>query len=220
MPATVSYCVPSTTWNYHTPKDGSAIGGNQPTGWKLQKLPDGSVYLEVFGSDYDDVEFYASIPILPEVFTGNLVHEFDIMPDANSVSVAQAIEFDTILTYKGMTYTNQGSTQLNVNEGGNLQITNNQGQWVDIGDNPGCFQPGVKTHVKILYQFDLNKHTGGAVGIAINDGKIFPIPDTFRNEPAKQMGWADSLFAQFQLDTNKVGGTFGEVISNGIYTFY
>ena len=69
MSAKVPYCIPSTVWNYHTPNDGSDIGGNQPTGWKLQKLPDGSVYLEVTGTDNSDVEFYATLPVIPEEFT-------------------------------------------------------------------------------------------------------------------------------------------------------
>jgi hypothetical protein len=218
MPAIVPYCIPGTMWNYHTPNDGSDIGGAEPTGWKLQQLPDGSVYLEITGTDYADVEFYATLPTIPSEFTGNLVHEFDIIPDANS-NLAQAREFDSILTYQGYTYENQGSIQLNIAEGGNLQITNATGQWQDMGDNPGIFAAGVATHVKLVMKFNLTAHTGGVIGVSLNNGSVFPIPATFQNEASQAKKWNDCLFAQFQLDTTKVGGTFGEVIKNGQYTW-
>jgi hypothetical protein len=218
MPATVPYCIPGTKWNYHTPNDGSGIGGNQPTGWKLQQLPDGSVYLEITGTNYADIEFYATLPTIPEEFTGYLIHEFDITPDANPEFV-QAREFDSILTYQGYTYENQGSLQLNYSEGGNLQITNGAGQWVDIGDNSGIFTPNQPTHIKIVYSFNLQNHTGGAVGISLNNGSLFSIPSAFQNQASQSKKWNDCLFVQFQLDTNKVGGTFGETISNGKYTW-
>ena len=219
-PATISYCVPGTTWNYHTPNDGSEIGGNEPTGYKLVKLPNGAVYLEITGTNYSDVEFYATLPVIPEVFTGNLVHEFDITCDPANSSVVQAREFDSILTYQGYTYENQGSIQLNVNEGGKIQITASNGQWVDIGDNPGIFIPGSATHIRLTMKFDLVKHTGGVVGVSINGSLDFPIPSIFQNEASQAKKWDDCLFAQFQLDTTKIGGTFGEQISNGTYTYF
>jgi hypothetical protein len=192
---------------------GANIGGVSPTNYGFFQLG-GLMLLYTEGPKYADWLAAISRPICPN--TGNLSLSFQVMVDADSLTAAQALEFDTKVSIA--TYIYNFSSQLNYAEGGMLQISNAQGNWIDTGFKPGKLTPGVWHTFVYVYKFDTGAKTYSIVSVEI-DGLIFPIPSSLGNLKAIQSNWADSANFQVQLDLGANSGTFSELIQNAEFTW-
>lgn len=187
---------------------GSNIGGVSPTSYGFFQYGSMMV-LYTEGPKYADWLAAISRPICPN--TGNLSLSFQVMVDADSLTAAQALEFDTKVSIA--TYIYNFSSQINYAEGGTLQISNALGNWIDTGFKPGKLSAGVWHSFVYQYKFDTTAKAYSIVSVEL-DGVIFPIPGNLGNLKAGQSNWADSANLQIQLDLGPQGGTFSEIIQN------
>jgi hypothetical protein len=196
-------------WASHV---GSIIGGVPPSkyGWTLDPLlGTRSFYTEYSGSGYADWEAYITRPVMTN--TGNLGLRFNLMVNPAVITCAQALEFDTRVGDKDG-YNYNFSHQLNYAEGGHLQISNAQGDWVDTGFVPGKLQtPDTWYPYYLKYYFDIVKKTYGFISISIGV-QTYVIPSNLQNLPAVKNNWAECAIFQVQQDLVQDGGAYTTTI--------
>jgi hypothetical protein len=192
---------------------GANIGGVSPTSYGFYLFGEMMVFYTE-GTAYADWLAAISRPICPN--SGKLSLAFEVIVDEDSLTSAQALEFDTKLSIASYIY--NFSSQLNYAEGGTLQISNAAGSWIDTGFKPGKLTPLTWHTFVFNYSFNTSTKTYSFVSAEI-DGVLYTIPANLQNLKAVESNWADSANFQVQLDLNSVGGSFSEALQNVEYVW-
>lgn len=186
-------------WATHNPKDGSAIGGNMPANYGFDQAVPGqgtALLAYVQGGPYATMMAYSQRPWL---YGSKLQTDFDLTLDAASANF-QIIETDTILSTPDK-YNLNGSVQLNYAEGGQLQIVNAAGAWVDVpGAKPGILAAGVH-HYTVLYGWNATTHLYGVMSIAVDSG-TYLVPASMQGLSGVASTWSPGATFQLQLTLN------------------
>jgi hypothetical protein len=193
-----------------------SIGGTPPCatcyGWT--RNPDGSLKLSVTGTpgQYNDwltgLHFYGQ----PTADASRILLDLNMSTDAGALTVAQALELDTLVIIDG--YRFELSSQLNYNRGGILQVsTGNSDGWHDTSCVPGKLTPDVKHRITWDYTFDRAAKTVTFRSFTL-DGVKCSMPPQFAGLPAYPSTWRNQVVIQLQQDTNKIGGSFSSTYDN------
>lgn len=204
-------------------KVGPDIGGPkpfiQPDFYSVTVHEDATQYY-IRGKPYTDWLAALHRPFLPNA--GHLSLAFELMTDANAFLKAQAIEFDTRVSFAGMDYNH--SFQINYERNGVLQISDQVnvladgkvtgGNWVDTGHLYGKLEPRSWYPVRLHYGFDIAAKTYRTERIDIGD-EWFEI--SLPTLKAAKLGWADGAHCQVQQDLNAAGGFYSIYTRNMHY---
>jgi hypothetical protein len=195
----------TATLALHTPNDGSNIGGNQPTNYGYNPAstnPNAPTGIDVYvgGGPFATVMMYTERPLLYAAPVGpNLQVDFDLFVGP-SVSNLQLIQTDSIIVTPDEFWYN-GSLQLNLDEGGQFQIVDVNGLWVDVPfAAPGIPSVG-KHHYTVKYTWDDTAHTISVVSIAF-DSFVYKVPANLQNVPVQTKVWAPGVSYQLQITLN------------------
>lgn len=167
------------------------------------------------GAKYNNWLAAIARPILPN--TGNLQLSFMVMFDNPLAGEVQAREFDTRVSISNWNY--NFSSQINMAEGGHLQISNQSGGWVDTGIVLDLAPEAWHTFV-YDYAFNVTTHKYSILSVTV-DGIMYLIPTTLQNLTATQPSppWEDSCSLQVQLDIGSAGGGFSQLMQNIQYSW-
>lgn len=190
-------------------KVGADIGGVAPDsyGW-MQTAEAMKFYTK--GKAYADWLAACHRPYLPN--TGRLTLALELMTDVLAPTAAQAIELDTRIAIAGND--NNCSFQNNYARGGMLQLSGQDGNWVDTGVMYGKFTPRQWYAIRLHYGFDVTMLTYRTDRIDINDEVFYPTLPTLK---AVKLGWSDGAHLQVQQDISSTGGGFDMYIRNMRY---
>jgi len=189
--------LPATSWRIVS---GPTVNPNAPSGFNFEQLPSGVMKFTIIGANYAGELAAVTVPVPPSP-TGIFTLAFNLVVDDAASLMAQALEFDLIVSIGGWHY--NGSFQVNYAEGGECQIVNAAGAWVDTGFKPGLFPAGQKVPVVITCHVDQVKKIMSVLTINVG-GNAFTVPTTLQNIPATQLNWTDGVTVQVQCDVNDV----------------
>jgi len=130
-----------------------------------------------------------------------------------SARYSQANETDLMIVDGAGTLYN-GSTRLDNQEGGEWQITNARGAWVDTGFKPGLFPADTWVQVSVVYQANWSASTLSVVSIA-QGGQVFSIPAALASvETMANSGWQKNLLDVQLQETLVVAGSYTRDMKN------
>jgi hypothetical protein len=201
----------STQWRTNV---GAGIGGVAPTDYQYEPLPSplGS-WMEFYtnGPAYSDVLFGLTRPIMPN--TGILSLQFDLVVSPESLTVAQALEFDVVLIGPDL-FKYLFGMQIAYIGGGVLQISNPAGAWQGTNITTGKLSLETVHHVQCLYSFDFATHAYTFLAVSIDD-QAYTIPAGVGSMTAALSNWAPNIaIVQVQLDIGASGGTYRTWMKN------
>lgn len=184
---------------------GPDIGGVVPSDYGfIQNIShpslDGSAMeLHVTGSPYADWLTALSLPVDKRTSQAQL--DFWILVDEESLSVAQAVEFDLRISLGGENY--NFSMQVDY-ENGMLQVTDKGAAWVNTSHLIGKIAPNWWHHVVVSVSYDFTNHIGRYLSLKLDESE-YPLD---LPAPVELLGWDDVIRVQFQQDTTQTGGTY------------
>jgi len=205
-------------WNFHLPNDGSKIGGIQPTTYGFEQgLPEDEQAMLVFvgGVAYATYEVYKSIPLPINAVSPSIVGailSFDLMPDARVPTGNQILETDFLYTSStGLTH-NCSIQRLFTNRE-MMQVSDQNGSWIDTGFIPPPLTADIWHSHKFYYSFDLNKGKYGTQAMQI-DGATGIVPYALQGLTPIAKGWAPGLMLQIQTTLNSKPGASSFKVRN------
>jgi hypothetical protein len=192
----------------------AAIGGPTPyvppTSYGFVQPPSAvSDWIEFFieGPAYTCAVSSITRPI-PANNNGLLTMNFDLVVDANTPNLAQALEFDAVVVDANK---KQYVAGLQILQDGTVQLWIN-GKWQNAGVNVGRFVANTVIPASISYQFVWAAETYQFLSLTVS-GKAYPI--TMPPCAAIESDWAENtLTVQIQQDLNATGGTMREWVQN------
>lgn len=171
-----------------------------PEGYRVSNFPDG-LRTYIVGTAYAGALAKLERPIVPGCFKPSMTVQ--VMPDEATL-FAQALEFDLRIQLGGLNY--NFSAQINYAEGGMLQISKANGEWIDTGWVCGKLAANVWSTISLFYSFDTTKKTYSIVSVTVA-GQSFQIPATLQNLSASPLAWQDGIAViQVQVDLGPNGG--------------
>lgn len=187
--------------NWDAPHTGSDIGGVPPTNCGTILRAGGWREFYTQGGPWACWLTAVHRSVMNKV--GPLSIPFVLMTDHQAPICAQAIEIDFIVAIGGLK--GNGSTQINYAEGGNWQIVDASGKWVDTGINPGKLVPWVQYPMEISYDFGNKQFSVESLTLC---GETYHVPQSMQNLDMQSTDWADSASVQVQQDLGAAGGAF------------
>ena len=184
------------------------IGGDAPKLYTFEQWPGASVLVSIEGynGQYCDVDWYTTRPIGSN--TGHLSLAYDDTFDPATLTAAQALERDTILT-NGLTA--NFHFQIDLAAKWQLQISGANNQWVSTGYQIQPLAPNVVHHFLLTYAFNFTAKTYSYQSIAI-DGITYQIPAALQNLAMQSRNWGKGAIFQFQQDATNTGGSYQEYL--------
>lgn len=143
--------------------------------------------------------------------TGHAQLEFDLTIDPNALTVAQALEFDFLVSRNGFNYL--FGFEVLIQDGNQLQISNPAAGWQAKFPGPASLTPLKPTHFRLSYKWDENAHPFSFMGVNI-DGVDYPIPLGQNPQTASNPKWSDVFIIQVQLDTPPSAGSYWLILDN------
>jgi hypothetical protein len=134
----------------------------------------------------------------------NFLWDFYVQLDSASINNAQALEYDAFQFVGGYNY--MIGTECNYAAG--VWDTWNEvtQKWLHTTVPCKKFAPGTWHHIQWYMTTNHTSHTYTYKTLVV-DGVAYTLNQT---QPAKNLGWADNLGAQWQLDVNATGGGYHE----------
>lgn len=148
---------------------------------------------------------------------------WQVTPSPAAVQAGRCDELDAILVFPAapaaatpVVNRYDGSTQLNLAEGGMWQIDNADEQWIDTGAKPGPLPAGQPTRISTIYHYDFAAQTMAVVSIAQGDAAPFLVATAEQGIAAHSSNWSlpgtkppqPVLHLQIQLDDNNIPAGF------------
>lgn len=198
---------------------GPLIGGPVPymAPTNFQIIPpldaDSPMILSITGAGYTCGMAALQRPLMP-VFNPAailLTFEYELCTDGKAPSLAQAIETD-LLYCDAAGYKYNGSLQNNYQQGGQIQVANAAGNWVDAGVVEGKYAPNQWHSVSIAYLISTVAHTLTYVSITI-DNVVYPLGQTVAAQ-LMSPAWMPGVYNQLQLDLAAAGGAYSVGFKN------
>ncbi len=138
----------------------------------------------------------------------NLLWDFWIWVDSNSLSSGQALEFDAFQFVGGYNY--MIGSQCNYGSGTWDTWNETSGHWEHTNITCSKFSAGAWHHIQWYLTTDTNAHTYTYHTLVV-DGQSHGLNIT---HTAKNLHWGDNLGVQWQLDVNARGQGYHEWIDN------
>ncbi len=190
------------TWGTNTgPAIAGRYGDSAPAKFGFNQGPE-SIEFYTVGAPYTD--WLASTHRPYAANTGRLALSFDLLVDGRAMIEAQAMEFDTRLSFSKFNY--NFSSQFNIQRG-KWQIIKN-GAWVDVAVVPK-FKPYTWLSVKFEYAFNVSARKFSPLGVHV-DSAFYEVPTALWDQDASSLNWVDSCNLQVQQDLGALGGQFSQ----------
>ena len=144
----------------------------------------------------------------------NLLWDFYVQVDQDSLSNVQALEYDAYQFLGGYNY--MIGTQCNY--AAKVWDTWNEytGHWLHTTIPCQKFAPDTWHHIQWYMTTDHANQTYTYVTLVV-DGTAYNLNQT---QPAKNNGWSDNIGVQWQLDVNASGGGYHEWVDNATFTIW
>jgi hypothetical protein len=144
----------------------------------------------------------------------NFLWDFYVQLDSASTSQAQALEFDVYQFIGGYNYMigsqcDYGNGVWDVWDGSNQK-------WIGTGIACQKLTPGTWHHIQWYVQRVPNTHNYHYVTLVV-DGKSYSVNKTYS---ARNLGWADNMGVQYQLDVKASGGGYHEWVDKSTLTVW
>ncbi len=144
----------------------------------------------------------------------NLLWDFYAEVDEASVTAAQALEFDQFQFVGGYNY--MMGSQCNLAAGLWDLWDENDGKWVHSSIACKAFAPNVWHHIQWYVQTNASSKEYTFVTLVV-DGTSYTVNQTYS---AKNLGWADDVGVQYQLDVNATGNGYHEWVDGSTLTVW
>jgi hypothetical protein len=144
----------------------------------------------------------------------NFLWDFYVQLDSASVNAAQALEYDAFQFVGGYNY--MIGTECNYAAGVWDTWDEATGHWLHTTIPCKKFPAGDWHHIQWYMTTNHTNHTYTYQTLVV-DGVAYNLNQT---QPAKNLGWADNLGVQWQLDVNVSGTGFHEWVDNATLTIW
>jgi len=144
----------------------------------------------------------------------NFLWDFYIWVDSNSLSGAQALEFDAFQFVGGYNY--MIGSQCDYGRGFWDTWDEASGHWMQTSISCPKFSPNTWHHIQWYETTNTSAHQYTYVTLVV-DGHSYPVNVT-RN--ARNLGWGDNLGVQWQLDVNASGEGYHEWVDSAVLTIW
>ena len=144
----------------------------------------------------------------------NFLSDLYFQVDGNSLTNAQALEFDVFQSIGGYNY--MMGTQCDY--GVSLWDVWDEldGAWVHTDVSCPKFSPGVWHHIQVYTTRTATAQTYTFVTLVV-DGTAYSLGNSYS---AKNVGWADNLGVQYQLDVNATWAGYNMWVDNSTLTVW
>jgi hypothetical protein len=197
-------------WALHTPNDGSQIGGIQPTNCGTfcgAPLGPTQRVLYVEGPAYATVEAYYLAP-LPTSNQFSL--SFDLTASAASLAALMLVEND-LIHCDGTSKRNM-SLQRRLDRAGAIQVSGQDGGWVDAGFIGIPINPDAATPHEISY--GIGASTFGIQAVGFHSGQIALINPNLQQLKPTPSNWAKGALIQLQITLGATPGKACILVDN------
>jgi hypothetical protein len=144
----------------------------------------------------------------------NLLWDFYVQVDEDSVAAGQALEFDSFQFMGGYNY--MIGSQCDLAEGKWDIWDELNGRWLPTSIECKTFAPNVWHHIQWYATTDANAHTYTFVTLVV-DGTPYTLNQTYS---AKDLSWNDDIGVQYQLDVNATGNGYHEWVDESSLTIW
>jgi hypothetical protein len=190
-------------WKLNTPNNGSNIGGVQPDScgfWQGAPLKPSQAMLFVQGPAYGTVEAYYVAPVPVD---NSFSLKFDLSVDAPSLAALMLVETDVKLS-DGKVVSNF-SLQRRLDEANMIQLSKQNGDWIDSGIIAPTLVPDVPMRHEIYYAQDLDAKSYGTQAV-IMGGKLALVKPQLQGLKPDPLGWTPGAIIQIQITLGPSGG--------------
>jgi hypothetical protein len=144
----------------------------------------------------------------------NMLWDFYVNLDAEAAKSAQALEYDQFQFVGGYNY--MIGTECNYAAGVWDTWNEGSGAWLHTTVPCAKFTSGTWHHIQMYVTTNHSSHTYTYKTFVI-DGKSYTLNQT---QPAKNLGWADNIGVQYQLDVNATGSGYHEWVDQSKLTIW
>jgi len=144
----------------------------------------------------------------------NFLWDFYVQLDSASVGAAQALEYDAFQFVGGYNY--MIGTECNYAAGVWDTWSEASGKWLHTTVPCKKFSTGTWHHIQWYMTANHSNHTYTYKTLVV-DGVVYNLNQT---QSAKNLGWADNVGVQWQLDVNGTGTGYQEWVDNAKFTIW
>jgi hypothetical protein len=213
---------PTAPWQTHIPTDGSGIASPTtpvPTKYGVTYAPPfhSDAYLfETVGPAWSVWEAYRLEKVAaPTTAPFSLQLSFELMVSAAFLKHSHLVETDTIFCSPDGFNSNLSIQRRQ--DTGQMQLADQQGNWVDSGFIPPPLTPDTWHSHLFRYLIDPVRYTAGTQAMVI-DGQLFMVPQRLQGLHAVKQNWTPGALFQAQSCLNETGGASNFMMRNIQYS--